>query len=328
MERHTKIRRWIIYSGVFFLALSTVITIVSSSSRFNAQVAIEPCLAITDVNGDGTVNEGDCTGGGGGGGTTEECIEPVPVGTVTTESTNTAVSTDEQNCACYNLPPFDPAHDGVTESTQQAGVSALNGKKATLDSLWKQFMNDTANPHFEQARKLAALLKGGAASESQMTQLLNAIASGITKTFSDPIYLAKLKNGVIDPVNTVAKIVYESSTLPNEIKHAESDAASEPEEKSKRTVRILEGFKPSFTGFPNNFRLRGFDVNLFNYTVSDGAFESCLKLNLGVATGKHGARVQGLELYGEAKFADRWGGYFRSATSGEVRNELGLFFRF
>lgn len=325
MERNMKIRKWIIYSGVFFLALSTVITIVSSSSKFNAQVARELCFAETDVNGDGIIDEADCEGGGTGGGTVEECVEPV-VGIATQDNTTTQI--DEQKCACYNLPPFDTAHDGVTESTQQAGVSALNSKKGTLDSLWRQFINDTANPHFEQARKLAALLKGGAASQSQMTQLLNAIASGITSTFSDPIYQAKLKNGVIDPANTVAKIVYESSTLPNEIKHAESDAASEPEEESKRKFRILDGFKPSFTGFPNNFRLRGFDVNLFNYTVSDGAFESCLKLNVGVATGRHGGRVEGLEIYGEAKVADRWGLYGRASTGGNVRGELGLIIRF
>jgi hypothetical protein len=36
MERNMKIRKWIIYSGVFFLALSTVVTIISTRGSFKA----------------------------------------------------------------------------------------------------------------------------------------------------------------------------------------------------------------------------------------------------------------------------------------------------
>jgi hypothetical protein len=36
MERNMKIRKWIVYSGVFFLALSTVVTIISSKGSFKA----------------------------------------------------------------------------------------------------------------------------------------------------------------------------------------------------------------------------------------------------------------------------------------------------
>lgn len=58
MEKHIKIRKAIVFGGVFFLALSTIATIVSTSSRFTAEVEpqpltinrtiIEPCKELVD----------------------------------------------------------------------------------------------------------------------------------------------------------------------------------------------------------------------------------------------------------------------------------------
>ncbi len=144
MERNMKIRKWIIYSGVFFLALSTVITIVSTSSRFNAQVAKELCFAETDVNGDGVIDEGDCEGGGTGGGTTyTECPTPTPAGTgseitgllvgrakaITNE---TAILPEE--CVCEMGPEPMPVPQSV-EDSKTAANNQINPLPGEVDQV-------------------------------------------------------------------------------------------------------------------------------------------------------------------------------------------------
>jgi len=312
-----KIRKWMIYGGVFFVALSTVAIIISTGSRF---AALEPTPICEVVAGEQLPDE--CTGSGGGS-IGETCLEYAePVGT---EGTASAIS-DPGDCVCYDYPPFDVAHDGVTESTQQAGVSALDGNKQKLDELWQQFINDSLNPHFERARLISAIIGGGNASQEKLNQLANAIADGITKTWADPVYNAKILAGVVDPAIDVAKIVYESSSLPKKLKHAEGDSSTEPDR--KREVSILNGFKPNFDGFPNNFRIKGFNVDLLNYTISSGDFEACLKLKLEIATGTHRASAEGLKISYEIKKGSNFGFFTELNAGRKTTAAVGLTLRF
>lgn len=140
MERHFKIRKLIIYTGVFFLALSTIATIISSSSKFNAQVAEEVCVAEVDVNGDGLIDDNDCLGTGGN---TEtgyvECPVPEPVIDPTLETTPNTVSRKGVSTAkaasdtstTIEIPPQCVCTEGeepkpVPESVEQSKDAAVN----------------------------------------------------------------------------------------------------------------------------------------------------------------------------------------------------------
>lgn len=126
-------RKLVIYGGVIFLSLTTIFAVIANSSLYRAQVALEePCIAETDVNGDGLINNDDCTGGGGG--NVEPCPEPIPVeeGTAITQ---TVPKECEEDPVCEPDPPFDTAFEGHTIGAFGSGGSGANQITQPLSTL-------------------------------------------------------------------------------------------------------------------------------------------------------------------------------------------------
>jgi hypothetical protein len=283
MERNMKIRKWIIYSGVFFLALSTVITIVSSSSKFNAKVARELCFAETDVNGDGIIDEADCEGGGTGGGGTEPnpCLEEV----VTAESTSIPVGEPEPGeCVCQEYEPFPPAHDAATESVHQATVTKTDtDAKSELDKIIKEVSRITGlDKNIAELKRLISLYTQ-TPSDELARRIVTTYKSILEFKLSDPVTLAKIQTRVLNPVKLFEESLYEAIQLPTEDKKYRSDPW---EGNSDRRWRLFTNVTPDLSGinysWPADIKITGINLKVKNTLASSAGFSLCVESSLGI----------------------------------------------
>lgn len=280
MERHTKIRKWIIYSGVFFLALSTVITIVSSSSKFNAQTAlVEPCLAITDVNGDGVVNTEDCGSGGGGGVEPNPCLEEV----ITTEEATTPI-TDPKDCVCSQYEPFPPAHDAATESVHQATVTKTDTEaKSELDKIIKEVSKITGlDKNIAELKRLISLYTQ-TPSDELARRIVNTYKSILERKLSEPLTVAKIQLKVLDPIKLFEETLYEAIQLPTEKKKFKDDPW---DKESPRPWKLFTEVRPDLSGigvsWPADITISGINFNVKNTLRSSAGFSLCLTNTIGI----------------------------------------------
>ena len=328
-EGEVSTRKLIIYAGVILLSLTTVFAIVANTGSFKAQVALEElCVADTDVNGDGLIDENDCEGSGGGGGVGDICLDDAV--DTTAASSLPAIGTDPKECenVCRIDEAFPPAHDGATETAHQAGVTTLNSKKFQLDVEFKSWANDQLSPYFTATRRILTLIKGGQASQAQANQLLSTFASDLSRYANDPINLAKIQAGVLNPATLAEKAVYDALTLSKQEKHYRSDPHGPS---TKREWTILSNFKPNFTGWPTNVKLDGITFDVLNLTDSAAGYSLCVEGGIGTANGRFDAPLSGLKLKG--KWNDPSTGSGLSLNFGfsyKNRPTLGLFgfFRF
>lgn len=323
MERNMKIRKWIIYSGVFFLALSTVITIVSSSSKFNAQVARELCFAETDVNGDGIIDEADCEGGGTGGGGTEPnpCLEEA----VTAESTSIPIGEPEPSeCVCQEYEPFPPAHDAATESVHQATVTKTDtDAKNELDKIIKEVSRITGlDKNIAELKRLIGIYTQ-TPSDDLARQIVTTYKSILEYKLSDPITIAKIHSRVLNPVKIFEESLYEAIQLPTELKKYRDDSWAGD---SSRRWRLFTNVTPDLSGiqvsWPGDIKITGININVRNRLESSAGFSLCLDSSLGI-----GGRGSGSLITQALTFEYRRG---NSAFSLSFRNDntIGMFATF
>lgn len=288
-------RKIIIYAGVILLSLTTVFAIVANTGNFKAQTAQLACIAEVDVNEDGVVNQDDCNGTGGGS-TGDICLDDV-VATTSPTTTSTAIAIPPDDCedVCRIDDAFPPAHDGATESAHQAAVTTLNSKKIQLDVEFKAWANDQLSPYFTATRNVLTLIKGGQASRTQASQLLSTFASDLSRYANDPVNLAKIQSGVLNPATLAEKAVYDALTLPKQDKHYRSDPHGPS---TKREWTILSNFKPNFTGWPTNVKLNGITFDVLNVTDSSAGYSLCVQGGIGTANGRFDAPLSGLKLKG------------------------------
>lgn len=326
-------RKLIIYAGVILLSLTTVFAIVANTGSFRAQVALEePCIAEVDVNGDGLTNVDDCTGGGTGGGNNgdiclDEVDEVVANATRETGSQTQAVTTIPKDCeeVCRIDEAFPPAHDGVTETAQQAAVTKADGdSKNILDAELRKLANDVTSKYYDPLRRLLRVIDGRAATRAEAQQVLNAFANGLSSNFNDPINYAKIQSGVLDPVTLLEKSVYEALTLSKQDKHYRSD----PHDTTRnRQWTFLSGIKPSFSGWPSNLTLDGLKFDVLNFTSSNGAYSLCVEGGIGTANGNWNFQINSVDLRAKL-FNDNF--ELTAGVNARGQARLGLFgsFRF
>jgi len=298
-EGEVTTRKLIIYAGVILLSLTTVLGIVANTGSFKAQVALEdPCLAVTDTEAQTAQVPDDCTGSGGGN-NGDICLDDV-VATTTLNNllgVQPALAAIPKECddVCEIDEQFPPAHDGATETAHQAGVTTLDSKKPTLDVEFKAWANDQLSPYFTATRRIIQLIGGGQASRDQANSLLNAFSSDLLRYANDPINIAKIQAGVLNPATLAEKAVYDALTLPKQDKHYRSDPHAP---NTKREWSILNNFRPQFSGWPTNVKLDGITFDVLNLTDSGAGYSLCVEGGIGTASGRFDAPLKGLKLKG------------------------------
>ncbi len=325
-------RKLIIYAGVILLSLTTVFAIIAQTGNFRAQVALEePCDEVAqslDANGDGAINQNDC-GGNGGSDKPEICLDEVEVEPLGSESEDNGAGISRVPKVCQDVcrvdEDFPPAHDAVTESTQQAAVARADGEsKGSLDAELRRLANDVTSAYYEPLRRLLRVIDGRAVTRQEAQQVLDAFANGLSTNFNDPINYAKIQTGVLDPVTLLAKSFYEGLTLPKKDQHYRGD----PHDVTNgRQWTLLTGLQPAFSGWPSNLTFEGLKFDVLNLTSSNGSYSLCVGGGLGTANGSWNFTIDSVDLRAKL-FGDNF--ELTAGVDAHGRARAGLFgtFRF
>lgn len=281
---------------------------------FSAYTPQPLCVATADQQTD------DC----GTGGTVEE-PDPCDLEATTTTTQAKAIVVDE-DCVCELDEQFPPAHDGATETTHQSAVQKADGEsKGKLDGILKDLANK-ADQYSYPLKRLLIIAGGRDVDGTLGKQITEAFYTGLSTAFNDPVNLAKIESGVMNPVTIYEKAIYEALTLPKKEKHYRSDPASN---NSDRQWKFFEGIKPDLTGWPSNLTLNGLKFKALNYTSSNGQYTLCIEGGIGQANGGWNFNVTGIE--GSARLGNQNGALvFTVGFNGNAQAKAALFgsFRF